>query len=56
MYWILSVMRKSRLGTVLFWPRRSYSSAEAGRMQQQDFEYPDDRLVDFDLRLIDLFP
>lgn len=34
---------------------RSYSSAEAGRMQQQDFEYPDDCLVDFDLRLIDLF-
>ena len=24
-------------------------------MQQQDFEYPDDCLVDFDLRLIDLF-
>lgn len=34
---------------------RSYSSAEAGRMQQQDFEYPDDCLVDFDLRLIVLF-
>lgn len=34
---------------------RPYISAEAGRMQQQDFEYPDDCMVDFDLRLIDLF-
>ena len=34
---------------------RPYSSILAERMQQQDFEYPDDCLVDFDLRLIDLF-
>ena len=34
---------------------RSYSSEEAGRMQPPDFEYPDGCLVDFDLRLIDLF-
>lgn len=34
---------------------RPYSAAEAGRMQQQDFEFPDDCLVDFDMRLIDLF-
>ena len=24
-------------------------------MQQQDFEYPDECVVDFDMRLIDLF-
>lgn len=34
---------------------RPYSSALAGNMQQQDFEFPDDCLVDFDMRLIDLF-
>ncbi|GLC80921.1 DEAD/DEAH box helicase family protein [Lacrimispora brassicae] len=34
---------------------RPYSSTEAGRMQQADFEFPDDCLVDFDMRLIDLF-
>ena len=34
---------------------RPYSSAEAERMQQQDFEYPDECVVDFDMRLIDLF-
>lgn len=34
---------------------RPYSSAEAGRLQQADFEFPDDCLVDFDMRLIDLF-
>lgn len=34
---------------------RAYTSAEAGRMQQADFEFPDDCLVDFDMRLIDLF-
>ncbi len=34
---------------------RPYSSADAGRMQQADFEFPDDCLVDFDMRLIDLF-
>lgn len=34
---------------------RPYSSVEAGRMQQQDFEFPDDCMVDFDMRLIDLF-
>lgn len=34
---------------------RPYSSAEARRMEQADFEFPDDCLVDFDLRLIDLF-
>ncbi len=34
---------------------RPYSSAEAGRMQQSDFTFPDDCVVDFDMRLIDLF-
>ncbi|MCC8026544.1 MAG: DEAD/DEAH box helicase family protein [Clostridium sp.] len=34
---------------------RPYSSSEAGRLQQADFEFPDDCLVDFDMRLIDLF-
>lgn len=34
---------------------RPYSSAEAARMEQADFEFPDDCLADFDLRLIDLF-
>ncbi len=34
---------------------RPYSSAQAGHMQQQDFDFPDDCLVDFDMRLIDLF-
>lgn len=34
---------------------RPYASAEAERMLQQDFEYPDDCVVDFDMRLIDLF-
>lgn len=34
---------------------RPYSSAEAERMLQQDFEYPDECVVDFDMRLIDLF-
>lgn len=34
---------------------RPYSSAAAIRMSQQDFEFPDDCMVDFDLRLIDLF-
>ncbi len=34
---------------------KPYSSAEAGRMQQADFEFPDDCLVDFDMRLLDLF-
>lgn len=34
---------------------RPYSSSEAGRLRQADFEFPDDCLVDFDMRLIDLF-
>ena len=34
---------------------RPYSSTEAERMLQQDFEFPDDCIVDFDMRLIDLF-
>ncbi len=34
---------------------KPYSSAEAGKMEPQDFEFPDDCLVDFDMRLIDLF-
>lgn len=34
---------------------RPYSSAEAERMLLQDFEYPDGCIVDFDMRLIDLF-
>ncbi len=34
---------------------RPYSRTDAGKMQQADFEFPDDCLVDFDMRLIDLF-
>lgn len=34
---------------------RPYSSLEAGRMQQADFVFPDGCIVDFDMRLIDLF-
>lgn len=34
---------------------RTYSGVEARKMQQQDFKFPDDCLVDFDMRLIDLF-
>lgn len=34
---------------------KPYSRAESGKMQQQDFEFPDDCIVDFDMRLIDLF-
>lgn len=34
---------------------RPYSSTDAVSMQQADFKFPDDCLVDFDMRLIDLF-